>query len=296
MLAEMSCPGTVVHARRQPRRHVFRYPVWMLYLDAERLGHPVLPTRWPPLSADRGHLLSVAEVRRRLAAHGLPDAEGASSRTFALTQPRSLGFSFNPVNFYFRFSGDRLVALLADVNNTPWDERHCYVLDAQAARRGEGCYDFRFAKQLHVSPFLPMDGHYRLRLRFSEGRLRIAMRFSDGKGPMFAGLSLRTRPLTQAQATWGAVRWPAQNARTLARIYWQAALLFLKRTPFHPHPLVDARNPLVDAPNPPEDAPHPGTDAPAAQVRQQHPPAEEAARRRGGPKPGSAQPTGREPA
>jgi len=268
MLAEMSCPGTVVHARRQPRRHVFRYPVWMLYLDAERLGHPLLPTRWPPLSAHRGHLLSVAEVRRRLAANGLPDALGASCRTFALTQPRSLGFSFNPVNFYFCFSDGQLIALLADVNNTPWDERHCYVLDAQAARRGEGCYEFRFAKRLHVSPFLPMDGHYRLRLRFSEGRLRIAMRFNDGKGGMFAGLSLRTRPLTRSEAAWGAVRWPAQNARTLARIYWQAALLFLKRTPFHTHPLADAP----------------------------HPPANDAGLGRRSLKPGNAKPTGKEPA
>ena len=240
MLSEMSCPGTVVHVRQRPRRHAFRYPLWMLYLDAESAGHPVLATRWLPLSAHRGHLLSVAEVGERLAASGLKRPSGATDRVFALTQPRSLGFSFNPVNFYFCFSGDQLTALLADVNNTPWDERHCYALDAAAARRAEGCYDFRFAKALHVSPFLPMDGHYRLRLRFSEGRLRIAMRFANDKGPLFACLSLRTRPLTLAEAAKGALRWPAQNALTLARIYWQAGLLFLKRTPFHAHPEAGA--------------------------------------------------------
>ena len=245
MLTEMSCRGTVVHVRRLPRRHAFRYPLWMLYLDVEGAGHPVLSNRWLPGSAHQGHLLSVAEIRKRLATSGLKGARGARDRIFALTQPRSLGFSFNPVNFYFCFSGDQLTALLADVNNTPWDERHCYVLDAQSARRAEGCYDFRFAKRLHVSPFLPMTGHYRLRLRFSEGRLRIAMRFSNSKGPLFACLSLRTRPLTRLEAAWGALRWPAQNALTLVRIYWQAAMLFLKRTPFHRHPEADAKTPQL---------------------------------------------------
>ena len=246
MRTEMSCPGTLVHVRRRPRRHAFRYRVWMLYLDAESAGPPVLSSRWLPLSANRGHLLSAAEVRERLAANGLQGTGSARNRVFALTQPRSLGFSFNPVNFYFCFAGDRLTALLADVHNTPWDERHCYVLDAEAARRAEGCYDFRFPKQLHVSPFLTMNGHYHLRLRFSEGRLRIAMRFANSEGPLFACLSLRTRPLTRKAAAWGALRWPAQNALTLARIHWQAALLFVKRTPFHPHPQAGgAREPLA---------------------------------------------------
>ena len=275
MLTEMSCPGTVVHVRRRPRRHAFRYPLWMLYLDAESVGHPMLSSRWLPLNAQRGHLLSVAQVHERLAAKGLNGPCGVRDRVFALTQPRSMGFSFNPVNFYFCFSGGQLTALLADVNNTPWDERHCYVLDAQAARRAVGCYDFRFAKRLHVSPFLPMDGHYRLRLRFAKGRLLIAMRFANSHGPLFACLSLRTRPLTRAEAVRGALRWPAQNALTLARIYWQAAKLFLKRTPFHPHPEAAEQ---------------------AAQLRQKHPPASGAALRRRSLERGNAKPAGKEPA
>ena len=275
MLAEMSCPGTVVHVRRKPRRHVFRYALWMLYLDAERPGHPALSSHWLPLSAHRGHLLSVAEVRQRLAANGLEGAGSPTSRTFALTQPRSLGFSFNPVNFYFCFSGSQLTALVADVNNTPWDERHCYVLDALGARKAEGRYDFRFPKKLHVSPFLPMDGDYRLRLRFSPGRLRIAMRFANNQGPLFACLSLRTRPLTRTEAIWGTLRWPAQNALTLARIYWQAALLLLKRTPFHSHPKVGEQ---------------------AGQLWRNHPPDSGAALRRRSLKRGNAKPAGKEPA
>ena len=129
MLREaMSCRGTVTHIRRGPKRHVFRYPVWMLYVPLERVGAVAgLCARWLA-STDRGHLMTTEQVREKLASAGVAQVHTADLRCFALTQPRSLGFSFNPVNFYFCFAGERLAALLAHVNNTPWDERHCYVL------------------------------------------------------------------------------------------------------------------------------------------------------------------------
>ena len=46
--------------------------------------------------------------------------------------------------------GDRIEALVLEVTNTPWHERHAYVLDG-------GAGEHRFAKALHVSPFFGMD-------------------------------------------------------------------------------------------------------------------------------------------
>ena len=184
-------------------------------------------------SVDRGHLLTRDEVRARVTADAVT---AVPMRVFALTQPRSLGVSFNPVNFYFCFSGERLAAVLADVTNTPWGERHCYVLRPDAGHGTPGTRSFRFAKGFHVSPFLPMEGCYVLRLKVSEGAMRIVMRFTGGAAPFSACLSLRTRPLTRAEVVRCALRRPAQGALTLARIYWQAGRLFLKRAPFHVHP------------------------------------------------------------
>ena len=236
MLEALSCRGTVAHVRRGPRRHAFRYPLWMLYVELDR---PDAAASCRPrflASVDRGHLLTREAVRARVAAAGITEAGAVAMRVFALTQPRSLGVSFNPVNFYFCFAGQRLAAVLADVTNTPWGERHCYVLGPDGCGNAPGTRSFRFAKRFHVSPFLPMDGCYMLRLKLSEGALRIAMRFTGGAAPFSACLSLRTRPLTRAEVLRCALRRPAQGALTLARIYWQAGRLFLKRAPFHAHP------------------------------------------------------------
>ena len=260
MLREaMSCRGTVTHIRRGPKRHVFRYPVWMLYVPLERAGAVAgLCARWLA-STDRGHLMTTEQVREKLASAGVAQVHTADLRCFALTQPRSLGFSFNPVNFYFCFAGERLAALLAHVNNTPWDERHCYVLlprttkpeldthdpewDSHARHhewdshaRALDSHAFRFPKRFHVSPFLPMAGRYVLRLKMTADTLRIAMRFDGGDAPFSACLSLVPRPLTCAEMLRSALRRPAQGAVTLARIYWQAGRLWLKGAPFHPHP------------------------------------------------------------
>ncbi len=54
-----------------------------------------------------------------------------------LTGLRYFGHSFNPVSFYYCFDegGKRVDAVVAEVENIPWGERHPYVL-ARGERRG----------------------------------------------------------------------------------------------------------------------------------------------------------------
>ena len=226
--AGLSCQGVVWHVRGAPRRHAFRYPVWMVYVDLEQVARANGQIR----AVRPGHLLTPAAVRERLVRAGI---DACGMRIYALTQPGSFGYSFNPVNFYFCKRGDSLFAVLVDVTNTPWGERHCYVVDA-CGRPERGRHRFQFAKAFHVSPFLSMDGIYRMNLTVAEDRIRIAMRLRDGSAPFFAGLALRTAPLTRATLLAGRCRRPFQNALTLARIHWQAARLYAKRTPFFGHP------------------------------------------------------------
>ncbi len=77
-----------------------------------------------------------------------------------LTQLRTLGHCFNPVSFYYCYDeSERLRALVAEVTNTPWGERHAYVIGAGAERIIQGGMD----KALHVSPFMEMDQRYEVR-------------------------------------------------------------------------------------------------------------------------------------
>ena len=241
----LHCRGAVSHVRLEPRRHAFRYRVWMLFVDLE---HQPPSLRWlrPLARVDGDRLLAPEAVRGHLAEAGI---ETSGIRIFALTQPASLGYSFNPVNFYFcvrqgafgkrqgtfRACGGALMAVLLHVTNTPWGEEHCYVLDARA-RPLAGRHRFEFPKAFHVSPFLSMQGNYRLSLDLRDDRVRISLRLTGGSAPFVAYLSLRTRPLTVGAVLACGLLHPAQNALTLARIYWQAGRLWTRRMPFFPHP------------------------------------------------------------
>ncbi len=47
-----------------------------------------------------------------------------------LTHLRYFGYCFNPVSFYYCFDArrDRVETIVAEITNTPWNERHAYVL------------------------------------------------------------------------------------------------------------------------------------------------------------------------
>ena len=225
----LNCHGTVHHVRLEPRRHAFRYRVWMLLVDLER--QPATPWWLRPVIRFDG-LMAAEAVRERLSE---VDIETRSVRILALTQPASLGHSFNPVNFYFCERQGDLMALLVQVTNTPWGETHCYVLDARG-RPLCGSHRFDFAKAFHVSPFLSMQGRYCLRLDVRDDRLRIALRLVGGSAPFSACLSLLAQPFTYSAVLAASLRRPAQNALTLLRIYWQAGRLLAKHVPFFSHP------------------------------------------------------------
>ncbi len=237
--------GTIKHLRIKPKRHSFTYPVFMSLLDVDEIGSIFKRSRlW---SIGRFNLISFhrddyiqgdediyTEVKQRIA-----DGTGRrfNGKVYLLTHLRYLGFCFNPVSFYFCYEKDRTHPefILAEVNNTPWNERHCYVLEC-SKRDGEQM-EFTFPKQFHVSPFMPMDLEYRWRVRLRDGKIVVEMALYEEDSICFRViLDLAHEPITASSMRRVPIRYPFITMLVLFRIYWQALRLWLKRVPIHDHP------------------------------------------------------------
>ncbi len=156
-----------------------------------------------------------------------------------LTQLRYGGYYFNPISIYYCFAPDdnRLEALVAEVTNTPWGERHCYVMSAEP----QGRQHYRFPKALHVSPFMPMKLDYDWRCNPPGQALAVHMNVLQAGTRLFdATLSLRRRALTGSILAGVLLRFPCMTAKVIAAIYWEALRLWLKRIPYHGHSAATA--------------------------------------------------------
>jgi len=239
--------GTLDHRRFSPRPHAFRYRLAMLYLDLAELGE-VFRGRWlwsvdrPNLAAfRRADYLGPADmpletaVRERVAAElGFRPA----GRICLLTHPRYFGYVFNPVSFFYCWAPDaeRLDAVVAEITNTPWKERHAYVLDCRGQDPARPL-ELAFDKQFHVSPFMPMAQQYRWRVGVPGEALQVGMQnFEAGERVFTAALALEARALTGGALARALAGFPPATLRVAGGIYWQALRLQLKGVPFHPHP------------------------------------------------------------
>jgi uncharacterized protein len=242
--------GRVAHRRRGPVEHAFGYGHFLLALELSELPR-VFAGRWL-WSHERANLASfrradclgaceqpdlAAAVRARVARELGREPRGA---IFLLTQPRFAGVAFNPVSFYYcEDERGALDAIVAEITNTPWNERHSYVLDGRA--REQGRVVARFPKAFHLSPFLPLQQEYRWSFSELGEEFEVRMTNLEHGRPVFeASLSMQRRVLDGPGLALALAVCPGFSLRSLAAIYWQALRLRLKGAAFHEHPSARA--------------------------------------------------------
>jgi hypothetical protein len=156
-----------------------------------------------------------------------------------LTHFRYFGYVFNPVSFYFCYDeSDRHVeTIVAEITNTPWGERHCYVLGAKHNCTQGSRKRYHLDKAFHISPFMDMDLVYDWRFTEPTSQLAIHMEnLRDGRPFFDATMKLERRELSSTSLARVLLQYPLMTAKVIGAIHWQALKLWAKGVPFHPHP------------------------------------------------------------
>ena len=240
--------GELYHHRYLPRENKFTYTVFFMFLDLNELEH-VFDGRWL-WSVGRAN---VANFKRTdyLGPTDIPLDQAVRSRVEQefgerpagpirmLTHLRYYGHCFNPVSFYYCYDAadTRVEYIVAEITNTPWRERHSYVLKAKLHQEKDKQLRSQFSKKFHVSPFMDMNFWYDWHFKEPGESLRIHMtNFKEGNKFFEAVLSMQRREISGAGLAWVLIRFPAMTLKVLSMIYWQAFRLWLKKIPYYEHP------------------------------------------------------------
>ncbi|RUO77660.1 DUF1365 domain-containing protein [Idiomarina seosinensis] len=230
--------GKVFHRRFRPRQHDFDYQFMQWFLALDELDQANKVSRWfstkgfaplwfrrkDYLKGETGDLQHAALTKMSALA-----AKPLSGRVFFLGNIRTFGIYFSPVNFYYLQQGGEFTHLLAEVSNTPWLERHYYLIDLSEQNPTS-------KKAFHVSPFNPLEMTYHWKLTDPGENLFIQLSAATEEKDFVAGMNLSRHSLNRSAVNRVLKTSPVMALKIIGGIYWQALKLFIKRTPFYGHP------------------------------------------------------------
>ncbi|GAA58991.1 hypothetical protein P20652_0850 [Pseudoalteromonas sp. BSi20652] len=234
--------GDIKHRRFAVKEHRFSYPLYMMWVDINNPGqlngvHKQLGTSglkalkfnqadYIQNISDPHHSSLIERAHIKLAALGVNET---FTHVYMLGQLRCLGVYFSPVNFYFFGNSDNdFVYMIAEVSNTPWNERHYYLVPLEKK--------VNFKKIFSVSPFMNLDMDYHWHIRQSLDKILIHIENKRDEVLLFdASLRLKRVELTNNEVSQLLKRFPAMTWSIFKGIYSQALKLFIKRIPFIGH-------------------------------------------------------------
>ena len=230
--------GETFHQRFRPKQHKFRYRIMMFLLDLDEiktLSREITlfsSTKFNWIRFKRSDFLKnrgtclkteALDTMSKLADKAL------TGKVYLLSPLRILGIYFSPVNFYYlQNEAGQFTHMLAEVSNTPWNERHCYLVDLENQQDTAKCF--------HVSPFNPVDMQYRWHIKAPGETLNLKLDCHQEHKDFSAAIALKRTEISNFSMLKSLLQFPHMTLKTLWGIYWEALKLFVKKVPIYDHP------------------------------------------------------------
>jgi len=238
-MASVIYSGHVRQRRYGEKNNAFKYSMFLTALDLDEVNDSFSVGRW--FAVEKRAVLSFRhsdylDGEGKLTRQKIWDkvvslgGENYGGKGMLLGQLRCFGIYFSPVNFYYcHDEAGELRYLVAEVSNTPWNERHCYLVEHKQNTMTD--------KTFHVSPFMNEDMAYRWRFTALNPRLYLNIDnvTPDGNTLFDATIYMDRQAFTRSNLIKQLIRIPAMTVKTMLGIYWQALKITLKGIPYVPY-------------------------------------------------------------
>lgn len=239
--------GDVMHQRMKPVGHRFRYKVYSLLIDldrlqdADRLSRLFSVNRWNLMAFhEADHLRGSkaptlrAHIDALLAKAGVPDR---AERIQLACYPRIFGQVFNPLSVYYAYGpAAELVAMVYEVRNT-FGERHTYVCRVEKGDVTAAGIRQSRAKAFYVSPFIEMEMRYHFRMNVPGDQIKWRILETDATGPLLAATYNGARRLLSTRSILACLlQFPLLTWKIVGGIHYEALRLWLKGMRYVPRP------------------------------------------------------------
>lgn len=239
--------GNVMHSRLEPKKHSFTYQFFWTAISLDEIKEVFSKhilwsmDSWNVCSFRRKDHLGDSKMPLEQCVKDLVENKTGyrpMGSVQLITHMGYLGFRFNPVSFYvLRNELKKIEFIVAEINNTPWGEQFCYVIDART--QSEDSIKAEMRKEFHISPFFSMNIDYQWNFSFIENQLKIQMEnWENGKKVFYVSVQVEQRELNKRNMTKFLFKYPFMTAQVIWGIYWQALRLWLKKIPVYTHPHI----------------------------------------------------------